>query len=285
MASDTDDRPREGAASSAPRSATTVRAVDRTLEILKLFATSEHYEWTLDAIAQGTQLPKSTVHRLLETLHRQGFIEPGKTRGTYRLGTNASMIGHSAIRSRRPAPEVTALLTRVSSRIGSGIGLSVRIGDHALIVDRGSTGHAPSWRVGVGATLPCHSSAVGRALLAPLSDDEIRRIYRGTTSLPQTSPRGPKTVDELLDLVAVVRNRGYAIDDQQFEIGVRCIGVPVPGLPKDRAFALGLTLTADQLVPGVVAGLVGPMRHLAAVLSRNQARLAMRETHEAVVSA
>jgi len=262
-----------------------VRAVDRTLELLKLFATSEEPDWRLDALAHGTSLPKSTVHRLLETLLSQGFVEPGASRGTYRLGASSCLIGQSAIRSRRPSPAVTDLLTRVSTRIGAGIGLSVRVGNEALILDRGSTGRAPTWRVAVGATLPCHSSAVGLALLSHLPDNEIVRMYGAGNALPQWTSRSPATVEDLVEEVRRVRSDGVAIDDGHFEVGVRCIGVPVPDDSGRLHFALGLTLSAANIGPENQQLLVAPLRQLAAVLGKHAHRLSLYDTHRLVVGA
>lgn len=258
----------------APRPQSTVRAAERTLALLTLFTTSREPELTLDTLARRARLPKSTVHRLLETLGTQGFVEPGAARGLYRLGPSAAALGHTAIRTRRPSPEVTNALTRVSVQVGGGLGISVRVNRDALIVERGSTGRAPSWRVGVGATLPCHTTAVGHALLSGLPDGEIHRMYRGPGhgSEPGTFQDG-RMLDDLLTRVRQVRERGYALDDEEFEAGLRCVGVPVVDATGNVTHALGLTLRAAELEPPLVGRVVEPMRRFARILGRHTERL------------
>ncbi len=261
------------------RPPSTVRAADRTLALLMLFTSSREPELTLDALSRRAGLPKSTVHRLLETLGNQGFVEPGTMRGMYRLGPSAAALGHTAIRTRRPSPEVTNALTRASVQVGGGLGISVRVNHEALIVERGSTGRAPSWRVGIGATLPCHTTAVGHALLSGLTDAEIQRMYRGPgLGVGPGAFHDGRALDDLVARVRQVRERGYALDDEEFEPGLRCIGVPVVDATGNVTHALGLTLLAEELEGSRVGKVVEPMRQFARVLGRHTERLVPDQT-------
>ena len=84
----------------------------------------------------GVELPKSTTHRLLETLMAQRFVELGTRHGTYRLGLRAAVVGNTAMQSRRPSEDVHAMLCAAAAEISDGVGLSVLEGTDAVIIDR-----------------------------------------------------------------------------------------------------------------------------------------------------
>ena len=131
-----------------------VRAVDRTLRILSLFATKPKVEWNLEEIATGVELPKSTTHRLLETLIAQRFVELGSRHGTYRLGLRAAVVGNAALQNRRPSEDVHAMLCAAAAEIGDGVGLSVLEGTDAVVVDRAASPRPLQWNLSVGGSLP-----------------------------------------------------------------------------------------------------------------------------------
>jgi IclR family KDG regulon transcriptional repressor len=204
-------------------------------------------EWTLDEIATAVGLPKSTTHRLLVTLANHGFVERGVLASSYRLGIEAAIIGSRAIQFQRPRAEVRDLVARAASQLGETVGLGVLKGRHVLVVEKGVPPRPFSWNLGVGATIPAHASAAGKIHLSGLTDEEIERLFEGERAL---EPFGPNTLTDLPSLLvdlARTRRRGYAVDLEEYEEGLRCIAVPVRSLDDRITHSLGITAPVSRI--------------------------------------
>lgn len=250
-----------------PRMHGGVRAADRALDILSFLASADRVEWYLDEIATGTGLSKSTAHRLLESLNRRGFAEPGSRHGSYRLGLRAAVVGSMALRTRRPSDDVHRMLCASAAEIGDGVGLSVLDGTDAVVVDRAASPHPLQWNLGVGASLPAHVSAAGKVLLAGLSDDAVRRLYSGEACLVRMTSRTVRTVEHLLEQVRKTRRQGYALDDRELDDGLRCVAVPVRDNATRVSHALGVSAPASRTSVKDLLGVVGALERTAAAMS------------------
>lgn len=235
----------------APRaewSGGSVRAAERALQILTLFTRERHPpEWSLDDVARGADLPKSTAHRLLNTLGQQGFVEAGSQPGTYRLGLRAAVLGGVAIRNRRPGHDVHELLRQAVEEVGETVGLAALDGTVVVSVDKIRSPRPLHWNPGIGATMHAHQSAAGKVFLADLSEEELRRRYAGVTELPRATANTVGSVDELAERLHVVREQGYAVDAEELEEGLRCVSVPVRGPSGRLVYALTMSAPAQRL--------------------------------------
>lgn len=204
-----------------------MRAASRALAILEVLAEPARDDWPLDEISTAVGLPKSTTHRLLETLRSQGWVAGGPVPGSYRLGLEAAIVGSRAIQEQRPRAEVRDAISRAAREIGETIGLGVLEGKRVLVVEKGVPDRPFSWNLGVGSTMPAHATAAGKILLSGLSDEEVAERLGGEAGLTRSGPNSITGLSELLRQLAGVRERGYAIDDEEFEEGLRCVAVPV----------------------------------------------------------
>ncbi|MGI3785832.1 MAG: IclR family transcriptional regulator, partial [Janthinobacterium lividum] len=144
--------------------------------------------------------------------------------------------------------------------------LAVLDGTDVVYVAR-HDGHQPVRYVNeIGTRNPAAVTALGRAMLASLPDDELERRLDGTRQLPVRTSRSLRTVDQLRSDLNGVRARGYAIDDEQGVAGIRCFSVPVgaPGSPT----AVSVSFVADRLTPELETVLVAGLTRLAARLRR-----------------
>ena len=244
-----------------------VRAADRALEILNLLASADRVEWFLEEIALGTDLPKSTAHRLLETLSRRGFVEQGTRHGTYRLGLGAAVVGCMAIRTRRPSDDVHRMLTASAAEVGDSVGLSVLEGTSAVVVDRAMSPRPLQWNLGVGASMPAHVSAAGKVLLGSISDDAIRRLYATRDALEKKTARTVSNVEELITDVRATRSQGCWIDDGELEVGLRCAAVPVRDNAGRLTHALGVSAPSSRATVDDLRGVVGALERTALAIS------------------
>ena len=229
-----------------PRPPGEVRATARALAILSFLAGPDSNEWSLDEIATGVDLPKSTTHRLIETLRGHGFVTPGRVAGSYRLGIEAAIVGSKAIQAQRPGTEVRRLIANAASEIGETVGLNILEGRQTVVVEKGIPPRPFSWNLGVGATMPAHACAVGKVLLSGMDDDAVRERLGGE-QLPPSGSKSITDVAELLEHLAFVRLNGYAIDDEEYEDGLRCVAVPVVDRRGEITHAIGITAPTSRI--------------------------------------
>lgn len=179
----------------------------------------------LSEIARQRGLPTSTVHRILQELVALGWVREDED-GEYRLGARLlSLVQRSTDHSevvRVAQPMLRALCERTSHTVH----LALRHGDEAVYVDKLDGRRSYHMRSRVGLSLSLHSTAIGKALLAGLPDEEVGMIA-ARTGLPRKTERTITEVSALLAHLATVRRRGFSIDAEENEPHTRCIGAAV----------------------------------------------------------
>jgi IclR family acetate operon transcriptional repressor len=193
----------------------------KTLSVLR--ALGEH-DRIVD-IAESTGLAKSTVHRILQTAVRQGFARVTGG-GTYLVGPQVLALAGQLMSRLDPAQQAGAELRRLQERTGCTVHYALRDGDEAYYVAKVESRKPYRLASRVGMTLRLHTTSIGKAILAELPDAEARALLRRTGLARHTSAT---VVDEdvLLGQLREIRRLGYAVDDEENETGVRCVGAVV----------------------------------------------------------
>lgn len=239
----------------------TVQAVSRALRLLELLA--EAGPLPISEIAGRSGLPLGTVHRLLATLAERGYVRQDSQR-RYLLGTALLPLGEAASRvlSRRALP----FLRELAGVTGETANLAVLEDDHVVYVAQAPGRHRMRMFTEVGRRVLPHSTAVGKVLLAWHDEPQLHRLL-DRLGLPQRTPHTITSRAAFQAELAVTRERGWAVDDEEEELGVRCLAVPV-GVGPDAHAALSVSAPASRLddkAPEVVVAL----RDAAAALARS----------------
>jgi IclR family acetate operon transcriptional repressor len=196
-------------------------SIDKALTVLEALA--EHSRVT--DIASATGLPKSTVHRILQSLVEWGFARADGASG-YLPGPRILTLAGKVMGRFDPAQQADGVLHGLRDRTGFAVHFAVRNGDEAVYV-RKIDGRRPYQMASrVGMSLELHSSSIGKAILAQLTDEEIAGIT-GRTGMRAHTQRTITGRQAMLRHLGDVRRRGYAIDDEENEAGIRCVGAPV----------------------------------------------------------
>ena len=230
----------------AATSAGGVRSVSRALGLLRAMAAPRRSEWSLDELSRVTGLPKATAHRLLNTLVDCGFVEHAKAPGCYRLGLETAVIGSACLQHRRPGDGVRRILEDVSFRVQETVGIGRLSGTDAVSIARVTPGGVGEAEVPTGTILPAHVSAGGKALLAGLGREQALELYGAQAVLPRFTPQTITSFDRLLDHLDRIREQGYAIEDEEYVAGVRCVSVAVPSDSGPPRYSLGIAAPTSR---------------------------------------
>lgn len=244
----------------APR-AGSVQSVDRALTLLEALAQAGA-PVGVGELAERTGLPQGTAHRLLQGLQQRGYVRHDRSR-KYSVGTAALRLGDAAQRSlARSARPFLAELVEAS---GETANLAVLEGDDVVYVAQVSSPHTLRMFAEVGRHVPPHSTAVGKVLLAAMPREHALSVLR-RTGLPRRTPATITSLDAFERELDVVRDQGWAADEEEQETGVRCVAVPV-GDDGQVVAALSLSGPAERFGGGRDPELVATMQRVSRAVS------------------
>ncbi len=202
-----------------------IQSVKRALKILDLFNKQET-ELKITDISERMQLHKSTVHSLLKTLQEFRYIDQNPENGKYRLGLKLVERGNFVINSMDITKVAKKYLINLSKETGQTSHLGILEGQAGVYIDKVEGENALIRYSRIGKRIPLHSTAIGKALLAFKSPEEIEHLLNGYEFKQQTD-NTITNKEEFLEELERVRLQGYGVDSQENEQGVRCIAVPI----------------------------------------------------------
>jgi DNA-binding IclR family transcriptional regulator len=221
-------------------------SVRRALAILEFLKNSDRRR-NLSEISRKLDLPKSTTSILLSTLESMGYIIRDTEERRYALSSRALGLGLELLdqldlsrRSRPVLPAIAACL-KVTAHV------AVLDGDQALFVNKADGVRQPCCDIYPGRRTNLQCTAVGKILLAFVSPEEQRTFLARHRSIRHTT-RTIVSPEGLMEEIALVRKRGYALDNQEEELQVRCLAVPIFSEQRPVA-ALGITGTVSDIRP------------------------------------
>jgi len=200
-----------------------VLSLARGLEVIETFEGHMEGQSVAD-VARQTGLSRAAVRRLLITLESLGYAEC--TGRVYRLKTRVLKLGFSYLSSTSLPTIAQPILEQVTETVHESSSLSVLDGDQIVYLARSSSKRVMSVDLSVGSRLPAYCTSMGRVLLAALPDAELDASLDRAPITALT----PKTVTDktlLRDIIARVRTEGFALTDEELELGLRSIAVPV----------------------------------------------------------
>lgn len=201
-----------------------VQSVIRALSLLDIMADSPG-ECTLGEISEQARLPSSTVHRLLTSLIQVGYVTQDPVTNRYGLGNTLIRLSHVAVRKHNLIRIARPWLEKMAAQTGETVNLTARFEDSVIQLDHVDSPNMLRVSYPAGERFPLHASASGKVFLAYLPQGEFDRFLARTpeafTAATVVKP------EELESEIATTRARGYALDDAERELGVRCVAAPV----------------------------------------------------------
>ena len=241
-----------------------VQSLVRGLTVIRAFS-EEHPAMTLTEIAAQTSLTRATARRFLLTLVEVGYMQ---TDGRlFTLTPRVLELGFSYL-SALTLPQVAQpYLEQLSRETGESSSASVLDGGDIVYVARVAVRRIMSVTISVGTRFEAYATSMGRVLLAGLAPDDLL-AHLDLMTFSQKTPRSIATRADLLAELERVREQGFALVDQELEIGLRSMAVPVFDPSKRVVAAINVSVSAGTRTPEEMrATLLAPLRHAAAEIS------------------
>jgi IclR family KDG regulon transcriptional repressor len=227
-----------------------VRAVERATWILSAFD-GEHAERGVSEIAQATGLHKATAHRIIMTLLNCGFLERTADGEKFRLGLRLVELGLGALRRLDFRQAAFPYMQQLVERFDETCDLGIFDRGRVLYVEVVHSEHSLTVAARVGRHLPVHCTASGRVLLAFLPPEVVEPILSGP--LPACTGKTITCPARLREELEATRQRGYGLDDEEFEVGIRAVSVPIRDIDGNLIAAMSMLGPSNRLTPERIA--------------------------------
>jgi DNA-binding IclR family transcriptional regulator len=238
---------------------TGVQVIARATDVLRALE-AEPGGLSLAKIAQRVELPRSTVHRIVTALEAESLVVPASPSGGYRLGPELARFAASAGGELRES--VRPFIERLRHEADETVDLAVLNRNRVFFIDQVAAPHRLQALSAVGVSLPAHCTAIGKALLAGLTDEQVERL------LPERLPaETANTITDRAELLADlerVRASGVAYDREELTIGISAVGAAI----RDAS-----VIVAALSIPVPTARFTGQEERLAGMLLRTCAEV------------
>ncbi|MGE5579033.1 MAG: IclR family transcriptional regulator [Bacillota bacterium] len=203
-----------------------LQTVDRALDVLEQIGDAAN-GLTLTEVSAKVGLSKATVSRLVASLASRGYVRRDPANLRYRLGVGILNLTGEFLQSIEFREVAVPHLREIQRLSGETANLAIMDADEVVYLERIESPHTvkASFRVGKRAPLSC--TALGKAMLAFTDEDEVRRRFAGDRSIVRSTERSVASLQDLLQNLARVRVEGVAVDDEEHQMGVRCVGGPI----------------------------------------------------------
>lgn len=202
-----------------------VPVLNRALAILELIAGSRN-GLTLPDIARKLDMPKSSAHTILLTLLRQGYVSRSQRTRRYVFSSKLLRLANQALEGLRVREAAVPQLRKLSLSTGLSVHMAILEGNEAVLVAKLDPPGAAPLSTWIGRRMELHCTGVGKTLLAYLPDEELRTLLE-RRAFSRHNENTLTTQKRLQQEVESIRANGYAVDDEEDEVGYRCLGVPV----------------------------------------------------------
>lgn len=249
-----------------PQSSYTIESLQRGLRVLSLF-TRETPSLSLTEIKEAAQLNKTTAFRIISTLEADGYLERDPETKRYRPSLKVLRLGFTAVSSLEFRDIARPYLRQLSQDADETVSLSVLDGMDVVYVDRVRRQQIVGVVLGIGSRIPAQCGSMGKVMLAHLPPDELDRRL--------SQPLTPCTPHSIIDRAAFetelaqVRQQGYALNNEELEIGLRAVAAPIWDHTNQVVAAINITGSVRTISPErMVTELVPLVRETAVHISR-----------------
>lgn len=243
-------------------------SVKRALEILELFLDRPRSLSVPDIIAR-LGLPRTTAHELVHTLLESGYLARVEDQPyRFTLGLRVFELGSAYGAPLDLVTEGQKVAVKVSETCDETVQMAIRDGAEAVFIAKVDSSQMVRLVSTVGSRLPAHCTAVGKMLLSALSDEELVTLYKDIKQLPRMTPNSITSLKQLQQEMVQVRAHGFAYDDCESNLHVRCVAAPVYSHKGKMVSAMSISVPVMRMNAKRQAELAALVQRAAEDLSR-----------------
>lgn len=240
-------------------------SVANAIRLTKAFSENE-YEMGISALAARLGLAKSTVHRLATTLVEYDMLEQNRETGKYRLGLALFELGTLVRRKMDVMSEAQAQIHALADLTGETVQLAILDHLSVLYIRIRESRQAVRMSTGLGSRAPAHCTSVGKALLAYQPGEVVKQVI--DNGLPRFTANTITTPAALVEELASIRQRGYALDDEEMETGLRCVAAPIRDSSGRVTAAISVAAPVQRMTKKMVQSTIPSVVAAADAISR-----------------
>jgi IclR family transcriptional regulator, pca regulon regulatory protein len=226
----------------AARKAEGMGGLAKGLAIVEAFAA--HGELSIADAARASGATRAAARRCLITLAELGYVE--QSGRAFRPLARLRELGGATSRRDQLARLAQPFLEQARDELTESVSLAVLDNDRTFFIARAEAEHIVATGVKVGAHLPAYCSATGRMLLSQFSDQEIQKRI-GSKPLPQRTPHTLTRTPDILTEIRLVRQKAYAISNEELALGIRALAVPVVGANGEFVAAVSVSAASARV--------------------------------------
>jgi len=247
-------------------------AVERALTILEELARSKR-GLRLPEVALRLGYPKSSTHSLLVALERRGYLQKNDRTGRYLFGSKILTLANAALCGMTLREVAHPVLVGLVRSTGLASKMAILDRNQALLIEQVHPPHVVAPMTWLGRHLDLHCTALGKALAASQLNDQWNRLA-AEHKLARHNDATICSPARLARELALTRERGYAFDNEEFDIGMRCLAVPVFGAMDEPVAAIGISGTTLDIHEGNLESLVKSLKAAASKIGEALGTLA-----------
>jgi len=216
-------------------------------------------------ISRKLQIPKSSASYILRTLEKQAYLNRHPETGKYRVGLKILSLSRGALSGIDVREVALPIMRHLVEKTNLTCHLAILDGPEAVYIEKVEPSGFLRVDTWVGRRMRVHATSVGKALVAHIPPERLEKMI-AQTGMEKRTPKTITTVPRLLKELEKVRAQGYAIDDEENNLGARCLGAPVFDQSGMIEASLGLSGTTNQVnahtMPRIVEALKDAARHI-----------------------
>ena len=227
-----------------------VSSVEKALSILNCFD-AEKQELSLAEISRMLNAPKSTALNQICTLENMGYLQRTEAGGTYRLGYKIMQLNYY-VRAAQPIVQYSSgIMEELKERSGANVYLTSHIGGRVLYIDCVYHNKRSIAYSEAGKTLPMHCTSCGKAMLSYMSEERVNAVI-DRWGLKKSTENSIDSPERLFEELKISRERGYAVDNEEESVGVRCVAAAIRSASGEVAGALSISGAAINMTEEVI---------------------------------
>ena len=225
-----------------------VKSLMKALRVLEALAASKG-GLGITELSDTLKAPKSTVHRLVATLEAAEYLVFDLTTSKYLLGSHVARLGEQ-LKHQTPLLALgVPILEQLTRECHETSHMAILQGTEIVFISHNENIEPIRISFGMGHKAPAHCTALGKAFLAGLSDNEILMLYGNRRKLEKLTPHTRTAPRELLAELAMVRREGMAYDDEEYMPGLCCMAAPIRDYSSRIVAAMGISMFRHRLTP------------------------------------